>query len=192
MIFRFSIVVISFLVFAQGVFSATKMEKMESALASMQEGSKGHLNLYLQIQRKNYLSRDWGKVFSYAQFYRLNILSKNQGPKEFKRTFRAPLVIIEILALGRFCRFNLAKRVYQSMMEKRSMMSSEQIKMMEDAFKGLGLIKKIKELEVSNETSIETKKKNKRVVLWPVRKKTSSKFKRPYYTRVLLENKCLK
>ena len=98
------------LVSGWSLFKEGKLNEARSQLENLNYGGESFLPAILEIQKINYIEKDWDRFFALASYYRKRLLYSTEISVE---NFRQEMLALEILALIRHCRLSEALRIIE-------------------------------------------------------------------------------
>ena len=163
--------------FKKGNFVAAK-----KYFETLNYGDKYFLLALLEIQKINYLTKRWDQFFGVAIYYREIFLFSNKTAKE---NFQQEMLVLEILALIRHCRFYESKQIIEWTLNLTEELNKDASKIKKAAYfvnlkKWIGDQKK-KEKETDWKEQI---------YYWPVHSNQLKLLDNPKNLRVKVNNQC--
>ena len=164
------------------LFKKEKLNVAQGKFESVNRGNKYFVPSLLEIQKINYIQGDWDSFFGIANYYRSVLLDSKTS---VQRYFQQDLLALEVLALIRHCRFNLAYQVVEYGLSIGRSANKKVLKIRQ-----AGYFFKLKELVASK----KFKKKNtgliKRMNFWPVKRRQLDWLDNPKNIKVKVKSEC--
>ena len=98
------------LVLGWDLFKKGELNEARSQLEKLNYGGESFLPAILEIQKINYIEKDWDRFFGLASYYRKKLLYSTEISVQ---NFRQEMLALEILALVRHCRLSEALRIIE-------------------------------------------------------------------------------
>ena len=92
------------------LFKKENLSAARTNFESINKGNKYFVPALLEIQKINYIQGNWGSFFGIANYYRTVLLNSKSS---VRKHFQQELLALEVLALIRHCRFNLAYQIVE-------------------------------------------------------------------------------
>lgn len=162
------------------LFRKNELSEAREWLEKLNYEEEGFLFALLEIQKINYIEKDWDRFFGLASYYRKKLL---YSPEMATKNFKQEMLTLEILALIRHCRYPEASQVIEW-----SLALAENIKKSSSKIK-----KTIYFLKLKTQTGDEKVKRTdweKQINLWPVDPKNINRLDNPKYLRMKVDSKC--
>ena len=164
------------------LFKKEKLKSARSKFESINKGNRYFVPAILEIQKINYIEGNWNRFFGIANYYR-NVLL-NSKPSS-KRYFQQELLALEVLALIRHCRFNLAYQIVEYSLAVGQKANRNTLKIRQ-----AGYFFKLKELVVDK----KLKKKKANLIelmnFWPLKQDQLPWVDNPKNIRVKVKSEC--
>ena len=141
-------------------------------------GEKSQNSKLLKIQKKLYQKHNWDRFFGNALFYRYHHQISNE-PIEFK------MVALEVLALGKLCRWNNAEYILKKLKENPNISKSK--------YKNLKIhYQALKYTDLGNLKHKKYPKGNmfSKKLKWRIKFKQIKRIKKPKQIRLKVKDQC--
>jgi len=161
-------------------FQQGQLDLAISEFESINYGHPDFTTSLLEIQKINYIKKNWNKFFGLASYYRNVLLSSLEKSKEH---FKQEMLALEILALIRHCRFSDTKKLADW-----SLHLASQIKQDGSKIKKTVYFLNFKEIITENKKAEKSLKNY--INFWPLNIKQINLLDNPKYLRVKVESQC--
>ena len=162
-----------------------KKENLSSArthFESINKGNKYFVPALLEIQKMNYIEGNWNSFFGIANYYRTVLLSSKSL---IRKHFQQELLALEVLALIRHCRFNLAYQIVEYGVYAGRSANKETLKIRQ-----AGYFFKLKELVVDKKLKKQKADIIRRMHFWPLKEDQLKWVDNPKNIKVKVQSKC--
>lgn len=162
-----------------------KKENLSSARTNFENINKGNkyfVPALLEIQKMNYIQGNWDSFFGIANYYRTVLLdSKSAARKHFQQE----LLALEVLALIRHCRFNLAYQIVDYGLSVGRTVNKNTLKIRQS-----GYFFKLKELVADKKLKKQGTDIIRRMHFWPLKTDQLEWMDNPKNIKVKVKSKC--
>ncbi len=169
-----------FLIMGWNFFKQKKLNEARIWLEKLNYGDEGFISSILEIQKINYIQKDWTRFFGLAVYYRKKLLSSDETSI---KNFRQEMLALEILALIRHCRFPEALKIIEWSLGLAEKIKKDSSKISKTVY----FFKLKKQVD-----GIKTKKTDwgKQIHLWPVNSDRIKWLSNPKNLRMKVKSQC--
>ena len=169
-----------FLLTGWKLFKGEKLKEARDWLEKLNYEHKDFISAIVEIQKINYIQKDWSRFFGLAVYYRKKLLSSY---KESLKSFRQEMLALEILALIRHCRFSEALEIIEWSLKLAGELKKDSSKINKTVH-----FFKFKK-QVGNVKTQKTDWK-KQIHLWPVKSDRVKWLSNPKHLRMRVKSQC--
>ena len=162
------------------MFRKGRLNEARSWLEKLNYGDESFISAILEIQKINYIQKDWNRFFGLAAYYRKKLLSSHEISL---KNFRQEMLALEILALIRHCRFPESLKIIEWSLELAEKTKKDSSKIHKTVY----FFKLKKQID-----EIKTQKTDwkKHIQLWPVHPDRIKQLSNPKYLRIKVKSQC--
>ena len=162
------------------LFKEGRLDEARGWLERLNYKEKDFLSSILEIQKINYIEKDWIRFFGLASYYRRRLLySRRAAVKNFKQEMLA----LEILALIRHCRFPEASRTIKWSLRLAKKLNKDSSKIRKTIY-----FFRLK--NYMGEKKAQTIDWERQIHLWSITPEQIDQLSNPKHVRTKVENKC--
>ena len=169
-----------FLLIGWNLFKRGKFNEARNWFEKLNYKDEGFISAILEIQKINYIQKDWNRFFGLAVYYRKKLLSSHEMSM---KNFHQKMLALEILALLRHCHFNEALEIIEWSLELAERLKKDSSKIQKTIY-FFKLKKRIGE--------VKTQKTDwkKQIRLWPLDSGHIKWLSNPKHLRVKVKSRC--
>ena len=171
-------------VFLRGVdlFQKGELTAARDQFETLNYGEPDFVSGLMEIQKINYIHKDWDRFFGLAVYYRRVLLSNDKLSVSY---FRQDLLTLEILALFRHCRFQDSGKIikWSLALAKRIKKNSSKIKQTKDFLS----LSKLFDTQSQHKTKVKWKNQ---IYWWPLDISQLKQLGNPKNLRIRMDSQC--
>ena len=164
------------------LFKKKKLDSSRAYFENINKGSKYFVPAILETQKINYIQGKWDQFFGAANYYRLALLANDAAARRY---FQQEILALEVLALIRHCRFDLAYQVVEYSLALGRRIHKNTLKIQQ-----AGYFFKLKKLSVSKKTKKQNIKFIRRMNFWLLQPNQLKELDNPKNLRMQVKSKC--
>ena len=164
------------------LFKKEKLKSARSIFENVNKGNKYFVPTLLEIQKINYIEGNWNRFFGIASYYRSVLLNSKSSAKKY---FQQELLALEVLALIRHCRFNLAYQVVEYSLSIGQKVNKNTLKIRQ-----AGYFFKLKELVADKKLKRKRANLIELMNFWPLKQEQLPWVDNPKNLRVKVKSEC--
>lgn len=169
-----------FLLTGWSLFKEKKLKEARNWFEKLNYGNKDFISAIVEIQKINYIQKDWNRFFGLAIYYRKKLLSSREMSL---KNFRQEILALEILALFRHCRFSKALEIIEW-----SLKLAEELK--KDSSKIQKTVHFFKFKKRVGDIKTQKTDWKKQIHLWPVDSDRIKWLNNPKHLRMRVKSQC--
>ncbi len=175
---------------AQNWVESGKTDQAYALLEKMPRENPDFFSAWIELQKIHYSHAEWDRFFAYATFYRKNYL-EGVPPAEQKANFRARLLALEILALGKQCQWDSAFAVAKEGLDLAQKIGSPaDVQEIDQAFSLVQLQHSYPKVKNAKDGSTIPHSIFKSELHWPIQNKNITQLEHPRLLRLKIKNLC--